>query len=66
MYAMTTSELTRYRHHLEHCLGRRDLPVHAPARALLAEQLADVLAEQEERARTGGPRAACRTWGRLS
>jgi len=51
--ALTTFELGDYRRRLEHALAA--VPEHAPARELLQNQLADVLAEQQSRitARTG-------------
>jgi hypothetical protein len=48
-YALTTFELRDYRRELEHTLSV--LPEHAAARQLLQEKLAEVLAEQESRAR---------------
>ncbi len=47
--ALTTFELSRYRRELEHALTA--LPGHAPVRGLLQDKLAEVLAEQESRAR---------------
>jgi hypothetical protein len=46
--ALTTSELTRYRRDLEHSLSA---VIAAPDRTRLQARLADVLAEQESRAR---------------
>jgi hypothetical protein len=46
--ALTTYELTRYRHDLEHCLASI---TDTPARARLHAKLAEVDAEQESRAR---------------
>ena len=45
--ALTTYELIRYRRELEHALTA--IPGTAPARTLLRNRLADVLAEQESR-----------------
>lgn len=45
--ALTTYELIRYRRELEHALTT--IPGTAPARTLLRNRLADVLAEQESR-----------------
>ena len=47
-HALTTYELRDYRRDLEHALAT--LPGQAAARALLRQQLADVIAEQESRA----------------
>lgn len=47
--ALTTFELRDYRRELEHALTT--LPEHAPVRGLLRDKLADVLAEQECRAK---------------
>jgi hypothetical protein len=49
MYALTTYELSRYRRELEHALTA--LPEHAPVRELLQGRLAEVLTEEESRAR---------------
>lgn len=49
VHALTTYELRRYRRALEHSLN--GIPAHAPARELLHTQLAEVLAEEECRAR---------------
>ncbi len=45
--ALTTYELSRYRHELEHAL--KSVPGHAPARGLLQQRLAEVMAEQHSR-----------------
>ena len=45
--ALTAYDLSRYRRELEHAL--KALPGHAPARALLQQRLADVMAEQHSR-----------------
>jgi len=50
---LTAAELRDYRRDLEHAL--KNLPVDAPVRDLLHRQLAAVRAEQESRARDGGP-----------
>jgi hypothetical protein len=47
--ALTTYELARYRRELEHSLTV--IPATAPVRALLQTRLAQILAEQETRAR---------------
>ena len=47
LHALTTYELSRYRHQLEHAL--KALPEHAAVRELLRGKLADALAEQESR-----------------
>ena len=49
IHALTTYELSRYRRELEHAL--KELPEHAPVRELLHGKLAEVLAEQQSRAR---------------
>lgn len=49
MYALTTYELLRYRRELEHAL--KVLPEHAPVRELLHGKLAEVLAEENSRAK---------------
>jgi hypothetical protein len=49
MPALTTYELHNYRRELEHSLTV--IPATAPVRALLQTRLAEVLAEQESRAR---------------
>jgi hypothetical protein len=55
LYALTTYELRDYRRDLEHALDT--LPGAAQARGLLQQQLADVLAEQDSRAKiTAGGR----------
>jgi vacuolar-type H+-ATPase subunit D/Vma8 len=46
--ALTTYELARYRRELDHALDV--LPVLVPARALLQQRLAEVVAEQDSRA----------------
>jgi hypothetical protein len=46
--ALTTFELARYRRELEQAL--HDLPGHAPVRAQLQQNLAQVIAEQQSRA----------------
>jgi hypothetical protein len=48
--ALTTFELRDYRRKLEQALAA--VPEHAPARGLLQDKLADVLAEQESRTTT--------------
>jgi hypothetical protein len=48
LHALTTYELSRYRRQLEHAL--KALPEHATVRELLRGKLAEVLAEQENRA----------------
>ena len=53
--AMTTYELKDYRRELEHAL--KVLPGHAPARELLQDKLAGVLAEQDARAKITSGRA---------
>lgn len=50
--ALTTFELRNYRCELEHALTA--LPGHAAARELLRDRLAEVLGEQESRARISG------------
>jgi hypothetical protein len=52
MYALTTYELSRYRRELEHAL--KALPEHAPVRELLHGKLAEVLAEEDSRAKIAG------------
>ena len=47
--ALTTYELSRYRRELDHAL--KALPVRAPVRTLLQQRLAEVMAEQDSRAR---------------
>ena len=47
--ALTTYELTGYRHDLEHAISA--IPGAAPVRTLLRTRLAEVLAEQETRTR---------------
>jgi hypothetical protein len=47
MHALTTYELSRYRHQLEHAV--KALPEHAAVHQLLRGKLAAVLAEQESR-----------------
>ena len=49
MHALTTYELSRYRRELEHAL--KELPEHAPVRELLQGKLADVLTEEDSRAK---------------
>ena len=49
VHALTTYELRRYRRALEHSL--RAIPVGTPVRELLHARLAEVLAEEECRAR---------------
>ena len=49
MHALTTYELARYRRELEHAL--KELPDHAPVRELLRGKLAEVLAEEDSRAK---------------
>lgn len=49
MHALTTYELSRYRRGLEHAL--KELPDHAPVRELLRGKLAEVLAEEDSRAK---------------
>jgi hypothetical protein len=51
---LTTYELRDYRRELERAL--KTLPAHATARDLLAQRLADVLAEQESRAKIAAAR----------
>ena len=54
LYALATFELSRYRHELEQALAAP--PGQAPVRRLLQDRLAQVLAEQESRAKiTGRP-----------
>ena len=55
MHAMTTYELKDYRRDLEHALNV--LPGHVPARGLLQEKLAGVVAEQDSRARIASGKA---------
>jgi hypothetical protein len=55
VHALTTFELRDYRHDLEHALAA--LPGHAIARELLRARLAEVLGEQESRARIASGRA---------
>jgi len=50
--ALTTSELSRYRRDLEAALAA--LPGQAPARGPLQDTLAEVLAEQQSRAKIAG------------
>jgi hypothetical protein len=52
LHALTTSELTGYRRQLEHAIAWSDAqdPV-PPARTSLQSRLADVIAEQDDRAR---------------
>jgi hypothetical protein len=47
--ALTTYELRDYRRQLEHALAA--IPGHAPARDVLQGRLAEILAEQDSRAR---------------
>jgi hypothetical protein len=49
MHALTTYELSRYRRDLEHAL--KELPEHAPVRQRLQGKLAEVLAEEDSRAK---------------
>jgi hypothetical protein len=49
MHALTTYELSRYRRELEHAL--KELPEHAPVRELLHGKLAEVLEEEDSRAK---------------
>jgi hypothetical protein len=49
MHALTTYERSRYRRELEHAL--KELPEHAPVRELLHGKLAEVLAEEDSRAK---------------
>ena len=49
MHALTTYELSRYRRELEHAI--KELPELAPVRALLHGKLAEVLAEEDSRAK---------------
>jgi hypothetical protein len=49
MHALTTYELSRYRRELEHAL--KELPEHVPVRELLRGKLAEVLAEEDSRAK---------------
>ena len=49
IHALTTYELSRYRRELEHAL--KVLPEHAPVRELLQGKLAEVLAEEDSRAK---------------
>jgi hypothetical protein len=49
LYALTTSELSRYRRDLEQALAA--LPARDPARGHLGQQLAGVQAEQNSRTR---------------
>ena len=48
LHALTTYELARYRHELEHAVTV--LPEHAAVRELLRRRLAEALAEQQSRA----------------
>jgi hypothetical protein len=52
MHALTTYELSRYRRELEHAL--KELPERAPVRELLQGKLAEVLAEEDSRAKIAG------------
>ena len=52
--ALTTFELRHYRRDLEHALAT--LPGHAAVRRVLQDKLAEVLAEQESRAKITGSR----------
>ncbi len=52
---LTTYELRDYRRELEHAL--KHLPGHVPARELLREKLAGVVAEQDARARIASSKA---------
>jgi hypothetical protein len=54
VHALTTHELRHYRRALEHSL--KGIPAGAPVRELLHIRLAEVLAEEEFRAR---PQMAC-------
>ncbi len=47
---LTAYDLSRYRRELEHAL--KALPGHAPARGLLQQRLAEVMAEQHSRTQT--------------
>ena len=47
LYALTTSELSRYRRELEQSL--KSLPTQAPVRAQLQDNLTQVKAEQDSR-----------------
>lgn len=49
MHALTTFELARYRRELDRAL--KSLPAHAPVRAQLQQKLAQVIGEEEDRAR---------------
>ena len=49
MHALTTYELSRYRRELEHAL--KALPEYAAVRELLHSKLAEVLAEEDSRAK---------------
>jgi hypothetical protein len=49
MHALTTTELARYRRELEHAV--QGISPDAPVQADLRSKLAEVLAEQDERAR---------------
>ena len=49
LHALTTYELSRYRRDLEHAL--KVLPEHAPVRELLQGRVAEILAEEESRAK---------------
>ena len=49
LHALTTFELSRYRRELEHAL--RSLPTQAPVRTQLQRKLAQVMAEQDDRAK---------------
>lgn len=55
VHAMTTYELKNYRCELEHAL--KVLAAHVPARGLLQEKLAGVVAEQDARARIASGKA---------
>ncbi len=55
VHALTTYELRDYRRELEHAL--KHLPGHVPARELLREKLAGVVAEQDARARIASSKA---------
>ena len=46
VYAMTLAELEQYRAELERSLSADAMPEYAPARVVLAAQLAEVIAEQ--------------------
>jgi hypothetical protein len=55
VHAMTTYELRNYRRELEHAL--KVLPEHVPARELLQAKHAEVVAEQDSRARIASGKA---------